>query len=584
MKRSFVLNLFIFSFVALAQQTDINWTTYFEQSGFKSTPDYNQSIQYFQNLADNSKYAELRTFGISPQGRELQFLVVNSKMYFDVDKINKSGRPVVLIICGIHSGEIEGKDASMLLLREILITKEKKNLVDSLTLLVVPVFSVDAHERRSKYNRINQNGPEEMGWRTTSLNLNLNRDWMKADAPEMQAMLQLVSKWNPDFVIDSHTTDGADYQYTLTYSVEKYRNIYSKTANWIKSKFIPYFENGVEKAGYLVYPYINLKNWRRGLDEGLIDWASTPRFSTGYFALRNRPCLLIETHMLKSYKDRVYSTKAAFETVLNFVNENAEELVNLNGKADKISIEELSKKKNFMPISFNISEKYSEVDFKGYEFYWEDSDISGGKKLVYTLKPSVFKVKYYNDVIATDSVKLPTAYIIPQEWKEIIERIKFQGIKFSIIKNDTMLNVTVYKFKNVKMDSNSYEGRQRANFDYNEENKVVKISEGDIFIPTGQPNIRIIAGLLEPKSGDSFVQWGFFNSIFEQKEYFESYAMENLAEEMLEVDPELKKEFEQKLKDDESFRNDPNARLNFFYKRSPYWDEKLNVYPVLRVE
>ena len=584
MKKLFVLYFFVCASIAFSQQSDNNWTTYFEQSGFKGTPDYNQTMQYFQRLADNSEYAELKTFGMSPQGRELKFLVVNSKKNFDLDKIKKSGEPVVLIICGIHSGEIEGKDASMILLREILITKEKKTLVDSLTLLVVPIFSVDAHERRSKYNRINQNGPEEMGWRTTSQNLNLNRDWMKADAPEMQAMLQLVSKWNPDFVIDSHTTDGADYQYTLTYSVEKYRNIFSKSAEWIKNKFIPYFETGVEEAGFLVYPYIYLKNWRGGLDDGLIDWASTPRFSTGYFALRNRPCLLIETHMLKPYKDRVYSTKAAFETVLNFVNENAEELVNLNEEADKESINEFCKKKNFLPISFNISDKYSEVDFKGYEFYWENSDISGGKKLVYTHKPADFKVIFYNDVIAADSVKLPAAYIIPQEWKEIVVRIHLHGIDFSTIKKDTMLNVTVYKFKNVKLDSNSYEGRQRASFDYDEEKKVIKISEGDIFIPTAQSNIRIIAGLLEPRSGDSFVQWGFFNSIFEQKEYFESYVMENLAEEMLKEDPQLKNEFEQKLKENESFRNDPNARLNFFYKRSPYWDNKLNVYPVLRVE
>lgn len=582
--KKFLLFIFLLSNVMIfSQATSSEWLTYFEKSGFKSTPDYNETIAYFQKLADNSEFAELETFGISPQDRELKYLIVNSQKNFNASEIKKSNQPVVLINNGIHSGEIEGKDASMLMLREILITGEKKNLIDNLTVLVVPIFSVDAHERRSKYNRINQNGPEEMGWRTTAQNLNLNRDWMKADAPEMQAMLNLVNKWNPDFIIDSHTTDGADYQYTLTYSVEKFDNIYNKTADWLKNKFISYFENGVEKTGYLVFPYINLKNWRSSLDEGIIDWAASPRFSTGYFALRNRPSLLIETHMLKPYKDRVFSTKAAFETVLKLVNENSDELVNLNKEADEETIKSFAVEKKYLPVSFNNTDNYSLINFKGYKYHLEDSEISGGKKLVYSHDPAEFKIKYYNDVIATDSVKLPTAYIIPQEWSRIIDIIKLHGIKFETFNNDTSLNVTVYKFYNAKFDSNSYEGRQHVSFDYNEEKKIVKVSSGDVLIKTAQPNLRVIAGLLEPKSGDSFVQWGFLNGVFERKEYFENYVMENIAEEMLKNDPELKKEFEQKLKDDD-FRNSPEARLNFFYVRSPYYDRKLNLYPIFRLE
>lgn len=584
MKKTITIMFFIINSLTLSQEVPDEWKTYFEKSGYKSTPDYKETIIYFQKLADNSEFAELKTFGISPQGREMKYLVVNSEKNFDAEKIKNSGQPVVLFINGIHSGEIEGKDASMILLKEILITGEKKELISNVTLLVVPVFSVDAHERRSSYNRINQNGPEEMGWRVTSQNLNLNRDWMKADAPEMQSMLKLVNEWNPDFIVDSHTTDGADYQYTLTYSVEKFSNIFYETADWLKNKFIPYFENGVEKDGYLVHPYVYLKNWQNGLDDGIIDWASSPRLSTGYFALRNRPSLLIETHMIKPYKERVFSTKSAFETVLKFINENKNELIELNKKADTESIKLFTKKKIFLPVSFTTTDKYVFEDIKGYKSYKEFSDISGDMKLVYTDEPEVLKVKFYNELTVIDSVSLPDAYIIPKEWSEVIKRLKLHNIGMQELSADTTINVTAYRFKDVKYSTASGEGRQRVSFQYNTEKKSVHFSAGDFVVKTAQPNIRIIAGLLEPKSGDSFIQWGFFNSTFERIEYFENYVMEKLAERMLSEDQQLKEEFEQKLKEDEESKNDPAARLNFFYEKSPYRDDKLNLYPVYRIE
>jgi murein tripeptide amidase MpaA len=319
----------------LSQQTDQDWETIFENSRFISTADYQQTMDYFQNLADNSEFADLLQFGVSPQGRELKYLLVTKEKINMQNELIKLSKPIVFIINGIHSGEIEGKDASMILMREILINKEKEYLLDSINIIVVPIFSVDGHERKSKYNRINQNGPEKMGWRTSAQNLNLNRDWMKADAPEMQAMLKLFNQYLPDFVLDTHTTDGADYQYTVTYSVEWSKNMYKQSADWLGEKFVPYLENEVEEQGFLIFPYTYLKDWDKGLDEGLIYWPGTPRFSSGYFALQNRPMLLVETHMLKPYKDRVYSTKAVLETTLEFVFNHSTGLIGLNKDADK---------------------------------------------------------------------------------------------------------------------------------------------------------------------------------------------------------------------------------------------------------
>ncbi len=576
---------FLFS-AALYAQT--NWITLFESSGFISTSDYNETMNYFRRLDETSDYADLFGFGRSPQGRDLNCLLVTKEDKLIIEqRIAEGKKPLekatVLIINGIHSGEIEGKDACMILLREILITKEKEYLLDSINLLVVPIFNVDGHERKSRYNRINQNGPEEMGWRTTAQNYNLNRDWMKADSPEMQAMIILVSTWTPDFIIDTHTTDGADYQYSVTYQVERFANIDKSIADWLSNNFVPYLENEVTRKGFLIFPYVSLKNWTAGLDSGITDWASSPRLSTGYFALRNRPSLLVETHMIKPYKERVFATKAVLESTFEFIKNNAGQLVELNQSADKNSVIDFYHNKNFLPIKFNLSEKFDEVMFKGYEYKKEISNISGAQKIVYTETPKAFKVKYYRDVIATDSVQIPDYYIIPAEWASLVDRMTFHGIKFFKSDFDTTLMVERYRFNNVKLSGTSYEGRQRISFDVEKYKEEMKIPAGSFIIPTNQRTIKIIAHLLEPECEDSFVQWGFMNQIFEQKEYFENYVMEKIAEEMLLKDPTLKKEFEEKLKNDESFRNNPYERLNFFYKNSPYWDKKLNVYPVLRI-
>ncbi|HSP87219.1 MAG TPA: M14 family zinc carboxypeptidase, partial [Ignavibacteriaceae bacterium] len=278
---------FLLTSIVLSQEKK-DWETYFEKSNYLETPRYEESMEYFQKLSDYSEYAEMFSFGISPQGRDLNCLIVSKDKSFTVKSAKKSGKPIILLLNGIHSGEIEGKDASMILLREILVTKEKEYMLDDLILLVIPIFSVDGHERFGKYNRINQNGPEEMGWRTTAQNLNLNRDWMKADAPEMQVLLKLFSTWLPDFLIDSHTTDGADYQYTITFGYEFFKNIYAGTGKLLNDEFISFLHKKISDGGFLSYNYVGLKNWTVGLDSGITFSASTPRLSTGYTAVQNR--------------------------------------------------------------------------------------------------------------------------------------------------------------------------------------------------------------------------------------------------------------------------------------------------------
>lgn len=578
-----LLTLIILSIVISAQNFDERWITEFENSEFTKTASYEETINYFRQFADEFDEIEMHRFGVSPQGRDLYYVIIDRDGKFDPSEKNN---PVVLIENGIHSGEIEGKDACMLLLREIFVEKKNEHLLDNVTLIIIPVFNVDGHERKSKYNRINQNGPEEMGWRTTAQNYNLNRDFAKADAPEMRSLLKLFSTWKPEIFIDSHTTDGLDYQYVMTYGIEKYQTTRNVIAEWVKNEFINYFETEMEERGFLAAPYFSyLSKDYFSTDplDGVTEWVSPPRFSHGYAPFQNRIGLLLETHMLKPYKDRVFATKAAVEIVLEMVNNNPEKFVNMIEQADNEAIENFYIEKKYLPLEFESTDESVEFNFKGFELHKYFSDISGSEITTYSNKKFEAPIKYYNKKKVVDSVSVPDGYIIPKEWINIVDILKLHGVEIDTLGRQKHFVVETYKFTDVEFSQASFEGRQNVKADYIVLRDTIETNEGDYFISTNQRLVPLIVHLLEPKAADSFFRWGFFNSVLERKEYFEMYSMEPIARKMIEQNPELKKEFEEKLKDDEEFRNDPRARLNFFYERSPYFDEKYKVYPVLRV-
>ncbi len=576
-----ILFVLLLNSILLPQQIMKEWETYFEQSNFFSTPNYEESIDYFKRLADVSPFVKMISIGKSPQGRDIYFLIVSKEKAFTPRQAKNTPKPILLILNGIHSGEIEGKDACMLLLREILITKEKQKMLDDIILLIIPIFNVDGHERNSPYNRINQNGPTEMGWRTTAQNLNLNRDFMKADTPEMSALLKIFSQWLPDFFIDTHTTNGQDFQYTISYGIEKNNNVPPKTRYWIRNIFIPAVEKETEENRFKIFPYVG---FREGdLRKGLVDWVSAPRFSHGYAAIQNRPGLLIETHMLKPYKERVFSTKVLITAAINLISERKKELLQLNREADEFVVDYYFKNKNSFPLTFTLNEKHSFLKYKGIEEVQEESWITGRKITRYTGKPYEIEVPYFSQAETKDSVKAPIAYIIPKEYSNIVDLLKLHGVKVEIVDREKKVFVEKIKFKNVKFPSYPYEGRFLPQYEFETFIDSVKVATGAFYVPTNQRTLGVIIHLLEPLGPDSFVKWGFFNSIFEQKEYYEEYSMEPIASKMAEDNPNLKEEFLKKVEEDEKFRNSARLRLDFFYQRSPYFDKQLNVYPVMRV-
>lgn len=560
---------------------DGQWQTYYEQSGYKKTPRYGETIEYCKRLAAASPWVKYTTFGVSPQGRELPLVILSKDRAFDPAQAAKSGKAILLIQSGIHSGEIDGKDASLMLMREIAITKKLAHFLDNTILLFVPIFSVDAHERFGPYNRINQDGPEEMGWRVTAQNLNLNRDYMKADTPEMRAMLRLFTGWLPDLYVDCHVTDGIDFQYDITYAIETARNIDSGVAAWIKTKLLRESLPKVEAAGHKIFYYVFPRE-DNDLSKGLTAGAAPPRFSTGFGALHNRPTMLIETHMLKPYKTRVDATYHFLQAMIACVNADPASLRKVVRNADKVAAE-AAQRRAFVPLSFALSDKSTMRKFLGINVRYEPSTLSGTVKRVYTGEPVTLTVPFFEDVNITDSVAMPLAYLVPQEWKFVEEGLRHHGIAFSRTTRADTVAVESYRFSEVSFRARPYEGRQMPSFTSESIAERRFYPKGTLVVRTNQRAANVAVHLFEPRAPDSYVAWGFFNTMFEQKEYAESYVMERIGAGMLAEDPALTREFEAKLASDTTFAGSPAQRLNWLYLRSKWADPWLNTYPVGRV-
>ncbi|MCW3100232.1 MAG: putative carboxypeptidase [Chthonomonadaceae bacterium] len=553
-----------------------DWQTTYERSGYVQTGRYAEAVDYCRKLASASPYAHLLHWGVSPEGRPLIALVMSKDRAFTPEAARKSPKPLVIINNGIHSGEIEGKDAGLMLARNILVTKTEASLLDHVNLLFIPIFSVDAHERFGPYNRINQNGPAEMGWRSTSTNLNLNRDWMKADAEEMKAMLRLLHTWKPDFFFDNHTTDGADWQYASQLAVPTAQTQGAAQSLWSEQMLAVVLPH-VEQDGFLTAPYFDFVDYNR-LDRGLSVSDFGPRYSTGYLATLNRPSMLVETHMLKPYKVRVEATYSLNKRVIAYMGETADALKAANRAAD--AAETRMKPGDKVVLSVRTTDATRPFTFRGLEFTPFQSDVSGATTPAWSRKPQDTPTTLQDQYAPTLTLPAPAAYAIPPQWKEIIALLDLHGLKSFRLKQPLVSAFDTYRFDAVTWPRAPFESRFQPRF------TAVKIREermlpaGTVVVPTNQVGAKLLMQLLEPEAQDSLVHWGLFNTIFEQKEYFEDYAMEPIARKMLAENPALKAEFAERLKDPQ-FAASLRARLEFFYLHSPYADAHLNKYPIV---
>ncbi|MBO9788331.1 M14 family metallopeptidase [Xanthomonas phaseoli] len=557
-------------------------TTQAERSGFIQTGRYDEVIALCDAFAQRYPQAvRCIQFGTTPEGRPMKALIASTSGALDAQSAAQRKLPVVLVQGGIHAGEIDGKDAGFLALRELLDGKAGHGVLDKLVWVFVPVFNVDGHERFGAWNRPNQRGPEQMGWRTTAQNLNLNRDYVKADAPEMQAMLQLVQQWDPLMYVDLHVTDGAKFEHDVSVQVEPAHagdaSLQRDGTRWRDAVLAD-----LKRQGSLPLPYYPSFVHEDDPSSGFADDVSPPRFSHGYFLLRNRFGMLVETHSWKDYPTRVRITRNAIVSVLQQAARHGTQW-----RADALAADQRATRLagTTEPLSFAAGPDARTVAFRGYAYTHTPSPISGALMTRYDeSKPQVWKVPLRDQIKPDVVVDAPRGgYLVPAAQAALVgEKLRLHGIQFTTIGNAAQRPVQTFRADAVKFAARSNESHQTVELSGQWRDESRDVPAGSLFVPIAQSKARLVMAILEPQAPDSLLQWGFFNTAFERKEYMEAYVAEDVARDMLANDAALKAQFEQRIASDPDFSNNPQARLEFFAKRHASWDERYQLYPILR--
>lgn len=522
-------------------------------------------------------------FGRTPEGRPMLALVASADGTLDAAAAHRAGRPIVLMQGGIHAGEIDGKDAGFLALRQMLEGSLAKDALKAVTVVFVPVLNVDGHERFGRWNRPNQVGPEEMGWRANSQNLNLNRDYAKAEAPEMQAMLRLLGEWDPILYIDLHVTDGAKFEHDISYTVtptlagrEPIRQVGVAVRDELMKRAT---DQGSLPVDF--YPEFLKED---DPTSGFAVSVGTKRFSQAYWASRNRLAVLVENHSWKDYPTRVRITHHTIISLMEMAARDGKQWLAAAQAADR---ESATIGGSSVALTYTNTPHIQTLEFRGYEYQRVPSAVSGVLMTRYNDKrPQIWRIPLRDQVTPEISVTAPRGgYLVPPSHARLVaDKLTLHGIEFRTLAQPRAASeVEVFRATQAAPGSSTFEGRSNFAVEGAWSKEQRGVAAGALFVPIAQAKSELLMTLLEPRDPDSLVSWGFFAAAFERKEYMEAYVAEEVAEQMLKQDPALRREFEQRL-EDPKFAGDPGARLDFFYRRHSSWDERYNLYPVFRVD
>ena len=562
------------------QQYNSNtFITHFEKTGGLETPEYHDVINYFKELS--STYPELSVFemGETDAGYPLHLVVYDSDGKTQLNTLKNSTKNKVLINNGIHPGESDGIDASMLLLRDIVQNDSLKKSYQNTLIAVIPIYNIGGSLNRNSHTRANQNGPIEYGFRGNTRNYDLNRDFVKQDTKNAAAFAEIFHTIDPDVFIDNHVSNGADYQYAISHLFTQHNKLGASLGKFIETKMRPAIEKSMVTKNMPITPYVNV--WGGTPKEGWSQFYDSPRYSTGYTTLFNTFGMMVETHMLKPYRIRVEQTYELILSMLDFTQDHSEEIKTIR----KNAIGKILKKKTY-PIAFEIDlqKEPSIIQFRGYEGSIIDSKVTIGKRLTYdTSKPYLAPVNYYNEYRAAKETTIPKAYILRQGWRRVIERLENNQISYTQFEKDTTLVVETMHVDDYKTRSSAYEGHY---LHYNTSIKIdsiaVRFFKGDLYIPINQKGARYLMETLEPEATDSFFNWNFFDTVLQQKEGYSGYVFEDIAEQILKENTFIKDTFEAKKATDKDFAKNPRAQLNFIYKRSLHYEKAHLLLPIYK--
>lgn len=583
MKQSlFLIILLIFQPVtAVIINTGID--TIFEESNGTETATYQQTIDFYKLLAFSYPEISIQTIGKTDSGKPLHIVIYNNngsygsgggdKTFAEIRKT----KTILLINNGIHPGESDGIDATMMLYRDLFTGKIK--LPKNVAIVTIPIYNIGGSLNRNSTSRTNQNGPKEYGFRGNARNFDLNRDFIKNDTLNARSFSKIFHLVKPDVFIDNHVSNGADYQYILTHLFTQHNKLGGELGQYVNQSLRPNLENKLKQKNWDITPYVNVFN--RVPETGFQQFMDYPRYSTGYTTLFNTIGMMVETHMLKPYKQRVEGT---YELMVSMI----EIMDNESNKIKKMRKDYF--KKIYAQEKYTLDwevdqDKSSTLNFKGYEGKMIDSKVTNAQRLKYDRnKPFTKPVKYQNHFKPSLQISIPKAYIIPQGWHNVVELLKLNNVEMQQLKTDEVYSVESYRIVDFETRKSPYEGHYQHSKVKIETTQIKhKFIQGDYLISVNQPAIRYLLETLEPQGSDSFFNWNFFDTILQRKEGFSPYVFEELAKDILTPNPELDKEFKQKLNDDSEFKTNWYAQLNWIHKHSIHYENSHNQYPVFRV-
>lgn len=576
MKKLLLLILLCIISCKKTNTSEIDFTTIFEQSNGKQTATYKEVISYYTSLADAYPSISIQEIGETDSGKPLHIVTYNPSGNFNFKTIRKTKR-VVLVNNGIHPGESDGIDATMLLFRDL--AENKLKSPEQTVLVTIPIYNVGGSLNRNKNSRTNQNGPEVYGFRGNARNYDLNRDFIKCDTKNAKSFAEIFHLIQPDIFIDNHVSNGADYQYTLTHLLTQHNKLGGKLGSFLHTELMPILEQKLIAKDWDITPYVNVFNSTP--EKGFTQFLDLPRYSTGYTSLFNTLGMMVETHMLKPYQQRVEGTYEFMKTMLEIAEEYGDTISELREQQKNTWAVGDS-----YPIEWVVdTTKFSTLDFKGYQGTHITSTITGAKRLKYDRsKPFTKATKYQNYFTPTTSVKIPKAYVIPQGMYHIIDVLKRNAIELTKLKKDSLINVESYKIASYNSRNEPYEGHY-LHYDTKVKSSMhpLTFKTGDYIVNTNQRGIRYLLETLEPQAPDSFFNWNFFDTILQQKEGFSPYVWEDKAQLLLTSNPKLQIKFNLKKSLDTVFANNWYAQLDWLHKQSKHYEKAHMQYPVYRI-
>jgi hypothetical protein len=559
------------------EQTTFDFETVFEKSQGTETATYDETIAYFRNLSKAYPEISIDSIGMTDAGKPLHIVTLNPDKVFDFSEIRKNKR-IILINNGIHPGESDGIDATMLLFRDIV---EGKIAAPKHTVLVtIPIYNIGGSLNRNSTSRTNQNGPNSYGFRGNARNYDLNRDFIKSDTKNARAFAELFHKIQPDVLIDNHVSNGADYQYTLTHLFTQHNKLGGDLGTYLHTEMMPNLEQKLSEKQWDITPYVNVFN--EVPENGFTQFMDSPRYSTGYATLFNTLGMMVETHMLKPYKQRVEGTYELMKSMIEIVETDGKKITQLRENA----LTQLKSAKTYS-LDWEIdTTKTSTLKFKGYEGTMQPSDVTDFDRLKYDrTKPFTKDVVYQNFFKPTTEVSIPKAYIIPQGWWHVLDLMKLNKVEMRELQNDTTITVESYKIDTFETRKSPYEGHyQHYNTKVVTSTKEMTFRKGDVYIDTNQMAFRYLLETLEPQAPDSFFNWNFFDTILQQKEGFSPYVWEDQAKELLAKNEALKTAFDTKKATEPDFANSWYAQLDWLHKQSDSYEKAHLQYPVYRIK